>query len=147
MEHGSRTRLTTALILLVVFASGVLLGFAADGRLGAAPADSAYPTDPEPEVVDLPGTPMSRQVNPTESQLALIDSIVKLHRARTNELDKETRAVFRQGFREILLETREGIKSVLTPEQAVEYQRLLDAYDARQAEERERERESPETRD
>lgn len=143
MEHGSRTRLTTALILLVVFASGILLGFAADGRLGAAPADMASATDPGD--VDQPGTPMSRQVDPTDAQLALIDSIVKVHRARTNALDKETRAVFRQGFGEILLETREAIKGVLTPEQAVEYQRLLDEYDAQQA--AERERESPESRD
>ena len=132
MEHGSRTRLTTALILLVVFASGVLLGFAADGRLGAAPALSLSAADTTESEEDLPGTPMSRQVEPTEEQLARIDSIVKVHRARTNALDKETRAVYRQGFREILLETREAIKGVLTPEQAAEYQRLLDEYDARQ---------------
>lgn len=146
MEHGSRTRLTTALILLVVFASGVLLGFAADGRLGAETADVAMasPTGSGEPEADLPGTPMSRRVNPTEAQLALIDSIVKEHRARTNALDKETRSAFRQGFREILLETREAIKGVLAPEQAAEYQRLLDEYDAQQA--AERERESPESR-
>lgn len=140
MEQGSRTRLTTALILMVVFASGVLLGFAADGRLAATPAEVAtVPTDSQPgaEPEEERRTPMYRQVEPTEEQLLLIESIVKEHRARTNALDKQTRAAFRQGFREILLETREAIKAVLGPEQAREYQRLLDEYDAREAAERE----------
>jgi hypothetical protein len=141
MEHGSRTRLTTALVLAVVFASGVLMGFAADGRLGASPAPIATPVaavgvEAEPE----PRTPMYREVGPTEEQLLLIDSIVKEHRARTNELDKAMRATYRQGFREILLETRDEIKSVLGPEQAARYQRLLDEHDARQAAESEQDR-------
>ena len=143
MEHVSRTRLTTALVLAVVFVSGVLLGFAADGRLGAAPVPTSAPVEalePTEGEDDQRGTPMSRRVNPTDAQLSLIDSIVSVHRARTNALDKATRVTYRQGFREILLETRAAIKGVLTAEQAGEYQRLLDEYDARQDAEREREK-------
>jgi Spy/CpxP family protein refolding chaperone len=58
------------------------------------------------------------------------------HRARTNALDEDLRAKYRSDFRVILLETREAIKEVLTPEQAAEYQRLLDERDARDAAER-----------
>ena len=66
-----------------------------------------------------------------------IDAIVSEHRERTNALDKENRVALRRGFRAILLETREAIKGVFTPEQAAEYQRLLDERDARAAAERE----------
>jgi Spy/CpxP family protein refolding chaperone len=50
------------------------------------------------------------------------------------------RTALRKGFREILVETREAIKVVLTPEQAAQYQQLLDERDARvEAERREEE--------
>jgi Spy/CpxP family protein refolding chaperone len=139
MEHSSRTRLVTALVLAAVFGAGVLLGLAADSNLGATP----------PEVVaDTPATegdteePRRRRytydrVEPTDGQRTLIDSIIVEHRASTNELDREMRAEYRGGFRVILLETREAIKGVLTPEQATEYQRLLDENDARDRDERE----------
>jgi Spy/CpxP family protein refolding chaperone len=136
MEHAARTRLTTALVLAVVFGAGVLLGVAADSQLGAEPGATAAEEIQAPERVDRPGTPLSRQVDPTPEQLALIDSIVLEHRARTNALDKETRRAYRRGFRDILLQTRESIKGVLTPEQAAEYQRLVEELDARQEAER-----------
>lgn len=138
MEHATRTRLTTALVLAVVFGAGVLLGVAADSQLGAEQGTvvAAAEGTEAPERVDRPGTPLSRQVDPTPEQLALIDSIVLEHRARTNALDKETRRAYRRGFREILLQTRESIKGVLTTEQAAEYQRLVEELDARQEAER-----------
>ncbi len=71
------------------------------------------------------------QVEPNEEQLRVIDSIVTVHRGRTNTLDEEMRAQLNSGFRLILLETRDAIKGVLTSEQAAEYQRLLDENDAR----------------
>ena len=136
MGHGSRTRLVTAGVLVVVFGSGVLLGFAADTNLGAEQPSEVVSVEPvEPD--DEEPTRRARvydQVEPTEAQDLLIDSIVAEHRARTTALDDELRAKydeqfqgeFRGGFRVILLETRERIKGVLTPEQATEYQRLLD---------------------
>ena len=86
------------------------------------------------------------QVSPDEAQRAQIDSIVVIHRARVNELNelsRATRAEHRRHFREIVSETREAIKGVLSEEQASEYQRLLDERDAREAAERER-RDRPE---
>jgi len=138
MEQGFRTRVVTALILAAVFTAGVLLGVAVDSNLRAQPAENVV------EATEDGGSlnehrrrqPVYRQVAPNETQLALIDSIVKAHRARTNALDDGLRAEYRSGFRVILLETREAIKSVLTPEQAAEYQRLLEEYDARDAAER-----------
>lgn len=137
MGHGSRTRLVTAMVLFAVFGAGVLLGLAADSNLDAETTEVAAQL-PQDGAADDEQPRRSRiydQVEPNESQLHLIDSIVAEHRARTNALDEELRA----GFRVILLETREAIKEVLQPEQAAEYQRLLDERDARAAEDRENE--------
>ena len=147
MGHGSRTQLVTAGVLVAVFGAGALLGFAVDMNLGAEqPSEvvSGEPVEPGDEA------PRRRarvydQVEPTEEQDLLIDSIVAEYRARTIELDDELRAKYDEQFQGelrgelmvILLETRKRIKRVLTPEQATEYQRLLDELDARSAAERE----------
>lgn len=138
MEHVSRIRLLTAIVLTVVFGAGVLLGLAADSSLGAEPAEvMAEETNGEAES-ERRSRLIYPQVHPTPDQQARIEAIVSEHRERKNALDEDTRAAYRQGFREILLETRAGIKGVFAPEQAAEYQRLLDEFDAaRQATERE----------
>lgn len=137
MEHGSRTRLVTALVLVVVFGSGVLLGFVADSNLGATTVESADEIANSAEA-DEPRsrTRLYDQVDPTEVQRTQIDSIVSEHRALTNALDEQLRGEYRAGFKVILLETREAIKGVFTPQQAAEYQRLLEEWDARPAEAR-----------
>ena len=137
MEHGSRTRLMSAIVLVAVFGAGVLLGLAADSNLGAEPAQETSTVAAEGGEAEptRERRPWYMQVEPNEAQLSLIDSIVAEHRARTNELDEERRA----RFRIILLDTREAIKGVLRPEQAAEYQRIIDERDARNAADRENE--------
>ena len=137
MGRESRTRLTTVVLLVAVFGTGILVGFAVDAE-GDVLASEAAPG--ETVVSDTAASEDRRrtrriyeQVEPNETQLGLIDSIVTVHRARTNALDEEMRTQLNAGFREILLETREAIKEVLTDEQAAEYQRLLDERDARRA--------------
>jgi Spy/CpxP family protein refolding chaperone len=134
MEHVLKTRLMTAVVIAAVFGSGVLIGFAADNTLGsdvveasAVEADSARAEAPRRR-------PMYTRVNPTEPQLASIDSIVRTHRKRINALDDERRAAVRQ----ITLETRAEIMAVLNPEQAERYREILANWDARQAAERAR---------
>ena len=146
MEHESRTRLITALVLVAVFGAGLLVGFAADSNLGAEPPavvtqsggstgdgeGDAEASEPEPR-----RTPIYMQVDPNEAQLARIDAIIEEHRTKMTALDEEIRTELRVGFRGIYLETRVAIKGVLSSEQAAEYQQLLDAWDARTAAERE----------
>lgn len=137
MGQESRTRLTTVFVLLAVFGTGVLIGFAVDSDGTAQAAEVAVEQPVVADTATSEDQPRRRrlyeQVGPNETQLGLIDSIVTVHRARTNELDEEMRAQLNAGFREILLETREAIKGVFDEEQAAEYQRLLDEYDARRA--------------
>ena len=139
MEQGSRTRLLTAAVLVVVFGAGVLMGLAADSNLSAESPDVlAYVETPDTTEAEAPPRrrAMYEEVAPNEEQLALIQSIMAEHRARTNAFDEEMQAESRAGFGVIVSETRNAIKAVLTPEQAAQYQVLLDAYDARRAEER-----------
>ena len=133
MEHTSKTRLLSATVVGVVFAAGVLIGFAADSTLDAETGDATQQATQEERGERERRTPTYAQLDPTPAQQALIDSIVAVHRERTNALDKATRRAYREGFRAILLETREAIKGVFSPEQAAEYQRLLDERDARES--------------
>lgn len=139
MERLTRTRLITVLLLSVVFGSGVMLGLAADSSLIAE-------QPPVPEAVgpgaSAPAAPEAErryiyhEVGPNELQLARIDSVVAEHRARRDALDEETKARYDEARRRILLDTREGIKAVLTPEQVAEYERLLGEWESRRAAER-----------
>lgn len=136
MGQASRARLTTVMLLVAVFGTGVLIGYAADTEATAQPTEVSVESSPA-DSTSKEEPPRRRrlydELGPNETQLGLIDSIVSVHRARTNKLDEEMRTQLSAGFREILLETRDAIKSVFTPEQAAEYQRLLDGSDARRA--------------
>ena len=115
------------------------MGFAADSNLKAAPTDVVTDgTEPDVESEEpRRGRMLYEEVDPTDAQRLLIDSIIDGHRARTNAIDKqyrELRAQLRADFRVIVLETRELIKGVFTPEQAAEYQVRVDEWDARSAE-------------
>ena len=137
MVQESRTRLTTVVLLLVVFGTGFLIGFAVDNEgMSELENDSSMmaaevEVDTNVSEVEPRRSRIYDQVEPNEEQLRVIDSIVTVHRGRTNTLDEEMRAQLNSGFRLILLETREAIKDVLTSEQAAEYQRLLEENDAR----------------
>lgn len=152
MQPELRTRLTTAVILLVVFGSGILIGLAADSSLSAeAPVEPgevrAQAPDTESSEAAAEPQPAARQyiyqqVEPNEAQLARIDSIVAAMRADRLVLDEEFQdfqARWDSDRRDLTLATREAIKGVLSPEQAAEYQRLLDDWDARREAARENE--------
>ncbi len=146
MERGSRTKVVTAGVLAVVFGSGVLLGFAADRSLGAAPAEAAQPEADGPRDGNRgrdrdrgPRTFVYEQLAPTEAQQVVIDSIREAQREKLRWLDadfREARRVYRENFDAVIHELREGIAGVFPPEQAEEYRRLLADYDRRRAEER-----------
>lgn len=150
MGRSARTRLLTAGILIAVFGTGVLVGLVVDSELGAAPTPpvaEATGNDERPESPEEPAEEAEtserryiyEEVGPNETQLTLIDSIVDEHRARRDSLDEDFETRHEREARAILLDLRAAIKSVLGPEQATEYQRLLDEYDAEQAEKEQQE--------
>lgn len=147
MGRTARTRLLSAGILIAVFGTGVLVGLVMESDLGAAPTPATTETAEAPEEPEEPAEEKKEserryiyeKVGPNETQLALIDSVVRVHSARRDSLDEDFETRHEQEARAILLDVRAGIKSVLGPEQAVEYQRLLDEYDAEQAEKEQQE--------
>ena len=141
MEHGSRTRLVTAVMLAVVFVSGLLLGLAADSNLSAEPpavvATASEGDEPEAE-------PRRRyiyeQVEPTPEQSALIDSMMNDYRESRGSLEEELRKGYRElrstydpQYQRLVRDMRGAIKDVFSEEQAAEYQVLLDDFDRRRA--------------
>lgn len=138
----TRTRLLTAGVLIAVFGTGILVGLVVDADLGAATVPAEVMTsggeDEAQEEAPAERRYLYQQVGANESQLASIDSIIQEHRARRDAIDEELKRVeaeFQVDYRANLLNTREAIKSVLSADQAAEYQRLLDEWDAgRQAE-------------
>lgn len=137
MDKVLRTRLVTAVVLLVVFGSGFLLGFAADRTLGANPTESDSPA--EEASSGQRRVPMYEQVGPDADQMMVIDSIVQEYRAAMKSLHAEFRAAYNPRYQALVEGTRTAIKGVLTPEQAQEYDSLVAEWERRRAEREARE--------
>lgn len=135
MERTQRTRLGAVTVLVVVFGSGFALGLALDRRLGAEPADAVADSAAVGSSDRRDGErrpPMYRRVGElTEVQEARIDSIVRQHRGAMKELQREFRSAYDPRYWAIVERTREDIRSVMTPEQAVRYDSLVARYDER----------------
>ena len=131
MEHGSRTKLVTAVILAVVLGTGVMLGLVSDGSLVAPPAEEATMNDADRGRVSerRRRTPMYEQVGPTEAQGVLIDSILEDQRQHMRSLHDEFRASYDPRYQAVIQQTREAILEVFTLEQASEYRVLLQEFD------------------
>jgi Spy/CpxP family protein refolding chaperone len=131
MEKDARTRLVSALVLAVVFATGAVLGLAVDRSLQAGPVQGGGDeTVGERER----RRPMYEQVGPSERQMVAIDSIVDEHRNKMKALHAEFRSAYNPRYQALVEETRQAIKGVLTPDQAVAYDSLLAERDRRRAE-------------
>ena len=135
MEHGSRTRLMSAAVLVVVFGAGIMLGVAVDGTLSASPTDSSVVAAERPEE-ETPRwrTPMYEQVGPDAEQSALVDSIVLEYRAQMDELHDEFRGAYNPRYQALVSDTRETIMGVFSPEQAAQYQELFEERDRKRSE-------------
>ena len=142
MDTRQRTQWTSIAVLAVVFASGIMVGFAWDRRLDAAESeavqvasDSAADGAASPaggESDDAPRRmPMYEQVQPTDAQRVLIDSIVGAYRADVRTFLDESRTRYDEGRRQLVVSAREAIKAVLDPDQAAQYDSLTAARDAR----------------
>ncbi len=149
-----RTRFASLVVLAIVFASGIVVGFAWDRRLDAAEAEAYANARAEAEAPsadeDEDGSerrrrrPMYERVDPTAEQQLRIDSIVADYREGTRSFNRESREAYDQGMRALVLDARAAIRDVLSPRQAQMYDSLTAASDAR---ERDRDSESDGERD
>jgi len=139
MKSHSQATLTTALVLVVVFVSGALVGAAVDGLRGDE-AMAAEQEERRDEGESERRTPMYEQVGITDQQRVVIDSIMVANRTRVRAERAAYREVYDSAYRVIVEETRAAILAVMNPEQRVQYDSLLAESDARRAA-REREEE------
>jgi Spy/CpxP family protein refolding chaperone len=131
MERSARTRMTTAVVLAVVFAAGLLVGMAVD-RTPIVPGEQVADTARREDRGRR--TRMYEQVGPSEAQKTQIDSIVGQYRGDLRVLQRELRDAYDQRYQALIQQTRDAIKGVLTPEQAAQYDSLVAAYEKRRAE-------------
>jgi hypothetical protein len=131
------TRFLTVLIFGAVFASGLLIGVAVsdpaeDGR------DRSEETSGEERGERVPRPRIIDQVGLSADQEVLVDSIIEAGGARMRARQDHYEDEYRQERREILLQIREDLMTVLTPEQADQYRELLAQRDSARAEARRR---------
>ncbi|MBM4184700.1 MAG: hypothetical protein FJ207_10900 [Gemmatimonadetes bacterium] len=140
MEQGSRTKLVAALVLSLVFGSGLLLGYAASG----GPADAMTV---ESSSDDAPSTGRRNRpyvyetMNPTAEQRASMDSIMVVHRERMNVLHEEfgvAQQAYDASYDALIQQTRDALAAVFPEERRAEYRRRLEEEYDRPREERAR---------
>ena len=151
MEAFQRTRLLTVVVLAVVFGSGALLGKTWDSlRSGPEEVVVTDQVSGDEQAERQEGEERPRRRNMYEqvgqlsaAQRAQIDSVVGAHgfelRGAYREFrrqDDELREDYNEAARAIFLRTREGIKQVMTPAQAMVYDSLLTDFDRRREERR-----------
>jgi Spy/CpxP family protein refolding chaperone len=131
MEQGSRTKLVAAAVLALVFGSGMVVGYAADGAKGAEAAEvGAAPATPEAPPAKR--VPVYEQLHPTDEQNAKIDSIMRDHRDQMVKLHEEFRVAresYQARYDALISDTREAIAGVFPPDEAARYRELLAEFD------------------
>ena len=137
MEQGSRTKLVAALVLALVFSSGLLLGYAADG--GPADTITAEATAQEAPGGRRPYVPVYESMNPTRAQRTVMDSIMDAQRGKMNLLHEEfdvQQQIYNTSYDALIQETRDAITIVFPEERRAEYRRRLEERDRQREEER-----------
>ena len=146
MEHGSRSKLMTAVILTVVLGTGVMLGLVSvceigDGRtrcvinvnsdLAAMPVEEGMVREADRDGMSERNrrTPMYEQVGLTEDQSFLIDSILEDQLQHMRSLHEQFRTTYVPRYQALIQQTREAILEVFTEEQASDYRELLQEFD------------------
>jgi hypothetical protein len=147
LERDARTRLTTAVVLLLVLAAGVVLGVALERQLEAkavsgeaardrgeertSPERDRRPGDRARDASPRRASLLVEQVGLSEEQKEKVDSIVGYYRGQMRVLHEEFNAIYMSRYTEILETTRNAIRAVLDDAQRVAYDSLLVEFDQR----------------
>lgn len=145
---STSARLLSTALLILVLGVGFLMGMAWNGSEASAGVVEADSTSREPER----RTRMIDQVGLDPQQQQEVDRIVEHYRVRMRALDREFQEAYRPRRGEIVRQTRDSLKTVLTPDQVLRYDSLLEARDRErrereQQQEQQRERRQEESRD
>ena len=128
-----KARMVAGTALVLLFGSGVVVGFAWDQRASAGPPEEVR-TEEESRGREGRRRMIVDNVGLNAVQKAAVDSLVVFHRQRMSDLDTE----FRPRYQAVIRDLREEIKQVLTDDQRLRYDVLLAERDAERAERRRR---------
>jgi Spy/CpxP family protein refolding chaperone len=146
MEKSARTRLLTAVVLIVVLGAGVLLGMALKPSAPAVAAATASETQAADSAGRRHRTPIYMQLNPTPEQKQKLDSLLQKNREamraltkafhdefdpRYDSLHQEYEEKYVPRYDSLIASTRAAIRKVLTPEQVEKYDSIIAQLDAR----------------
>ncbi|MFC1791681.1 hypothetical protein ACFL0I_04355 [Gemmatimonadota bacterium] len=148
LERKAKTRLTTALVLLLVLGTGGVLGAALDRQLveRSKAGEEVRRDSPEAgaerrgresgdrsrgEGVERRGTLLVEQVGLSELQKTQVDSVVAFYRREMRTLHEESNRDYMNRSRDLVENTRNDLRSLLTSEQQAMYDSLLAESDAR----------------
>ena len=126
-----RTRMVAGSALILLFGSGIVVGFAWDQTASASPPGEV-PEDEQSRGERGRRRLIVDKVGLSTVQKADVDSLVAFHRQRMSDLDTE----FQPRYRAVIADLRAEIKQVLTDDQRVRYDVLLAEYDATRTERR-----------
>jgi hypothetical protein len=146
-----RTKLATVGILALVLGAGFLLGAAWNRRLDAEPVTLANDASAAAPAGQREGgrQPMYTLVQPplTPEQLAAAEEIVARRREGVRQMlaepgidslydsmkgaEKRFKDVYDPRFRELIETSRAGIRDIMSPEQAAQYDSLLADFDGK----------------
>jgi len=162
LERSTRARFTTALVLLMVLGSGVVLGVALDRRLQARTMageevqrpdgrpgmdgrtrgfdprsrDSSRGSDQARDSSSRRPPMIIDQVGLSEAQKEKVDSIVGYFRGQMGALHEEFDEAYTTRYRELNRMAREEVRAVLSEEQKTAYDSLQAAWMQRRQERR-----------
>jgi hypothetical protein len=123
------SRLTIALYVGLIFASGVVLGVFGHSLYAVTSVKSNQFQRPRPEEVRKKTlAEMQGRMKLTDEQVSKINSIYDDTRARVNEVHEK----YRPQMDAITKDQREKVRSILSPEQVSEYEKMLKERDERQ---------------
>ena len=133
----SKSKLSAFLTLLLVFASGAVLGAVAN-RLYMVNTVSSTPKRPAPEEIRRRQVDEMRQmVKADDAQIATYNQILDQTKAAFDQTHKQYNAANRA----IWDEQRNKVRAILRPDQVVQYDKLMAEHDAaRKQHDRERDK-------
>ncbi len=138
MSEVSRTRLVSLVLLIVVFASGAVVGAAYKSILGAEePSGEVVSAGDSDSTSDEASEPRRRtslweRVGPSDEQRTAIDSVISHHRTSMKSLQGEFRSAYNPRYWAIVDSTRASIRSMLDSVQVHQYDSLTSSYDERE---------------
>jgi len=123
MSHDFRTRLVTALVLILVFGAGVAVGLVLDEPFGQATATEVAASDEEESESEprSSGGATIHRVGLTPEQRMQADSLLELYRAEVAQFQEE----YRPRYWAIVDAARDSLMTILDEEQAALYDSLL----------------------